>query len=157
MPTQQRFHRESLLSYSSLAQLAEHAAVNRRVVGSSPTGGETKRHPFGCLFLFLLPLRISPSFPCGYSRIHSKVRGLANLRLLNYLWIRLPYNLTFDQATFFEKNHLKRRSFLVTSLLTSLASLGRVVLLPSFPCGYSRIPSKVRGIRHFQTKSVIFI
>ena len=24
---------------SSLAQLAEHAAVNRRVVGSSPTGG----------------------------------------------------------------------------------------------------------------------
>ena len=27
------------LSYSSLAQLVEHAAVNRRVVGSSPTGG----------------------------------------------------------------------------------------------------------------------
>ena len=26
-------------SYSSLAQLVEHAAVNRRVVGSSPTGG----------------------------------------------------------------------------------------------------------------------
>ena len=25
--------------YSSLAQLAEHAAVNRRVVGSNPTGG----------------------------------------------------------------------------------------------------------------------
>ena len=25
--------------YSSLAQLVEHAAVNRRVVGSSPTGG----------------------------------------------------------------------------------------------------------------------
>ena len=28
--------------YSSLAQLAEHAAVNRVVVGSSPTGGATK-------------------------------------------------------------------------------------------------------------------
>ena len=28
--------------YSSLAQLAEHAAVNRRVVGSSPTGGARK-------------------------------------------------------------------------------------------------------------------
>ena len=28
--------------YSSLAQLAEHAAVNRRVVGSSPTGGAKK-------------------------------------------------------------------------------------------------------------------
>ena len=28
-------------SYSSLAQSVEHAAVNRRVVGSSPTGGAT--------------------------------------------------------------------------------------------------------------------
>lgn len=27
--------------YSSIAQLVEHAAVNRRVVGSSPTGGAT--------------------------------------------------------------------------------------------------------------------
>ena len=38
MPTQ---HSITLccFSYSSLAQLAEHAAVNRRVVGSSPTGG----------------------------------------------------------------------------------------------------------------------
>jgi hypothetical protein len=27
------------LLFSSLAQLVEHAAVNRRVVGSSPTGG----------------------------------------------------------------------------------------------------------------------
>ncbi len=33
------FLRAALLSYSSLAQLVEHAAVNRRVVGSSPTGG----------------------------------------------------------------------------------------------------------------------
>ena len=32
-------------SYSSLAQLVEHAAVNRRVVGSSPTGGATKEKP----------------------------------------------------------------------------------------------------------------
>ena len=37
--------------YSSIAQLVEHAAVNRRVVGSSPTGGaNTKRHPKGCFF-----------------------------------------------------------------------------------------------------------
>ena len=28
--------------YSSIAQLAEHAAVNRRVVGSNPTGGATE-------------------------------------------------------------------------------------------------------------------
>ncbi len=27
------------IEYSSLAQSVEHAAVNRRVVGSSPTGG----------------------------------------------------------------------------------------------------------------------
>ena len=30
-------------SYASLAQSVEHAAVNRRVVGSSPTGGAKKR------------------------------------------------------------------------------------------------------------------
>ena len=28
-----------IVRYSSLAQSVEHAAVNRRVVGSSPTGG----------------------------------------------------------------------------------------------------------------------
>ena len=32
------------LSYSSLAQSVEHAAVNRRVVCSSQTGGATKRY-----------------------------------------------------------------------------------------------------------------
>ena len=31
--------------YSSLAQQVEHAAVNRRVVGSSPTGGATQTEP----------------------------------------------------------------------------------------------------------------
>ena len=29
--------------YSSIAQSVEHAAVNRRVVGSSPTGGARKK------------------------------------------------------------------------------------------------------------------
>ena len=37
-PTQSK-RPHGLLPHSSLAQLAEHAAVNRRVVGSSPTGG----------------------------------------------------------------------------------------------------------------------
>ena len=32
--------------YSSLAQSVEHAAVNRRVVRSSRTGGAKKKHPF---------------------------------------------------------------------------------------------------------------
>ena len=33
------------LSYSSIAQSVEHAAVNRGVVGSSPTGGATVLPP----------------------------------------------------------------------------------------------------------------
>ena len=33
--------------YSSIAQSVEHAAVNRRVVGSSPTGGAKKLSFFG--------------------------------------------------------------------------------------------------------------
>ena len=32
-------HPDRTLSHSSIAQSVEHAAVNRRVVGSSPTGG----------------------------------------------------------------------------------------------------------------------
>ena len=42
-----QYHKgESLCDrYSSLAQLAEHAAVNRVVVGSSPTGGAKKAEP----------------------------------------------------------------------------------------------------------------
>ena len=48
-----------LLIYSSLAQLVEHAAVNRRVVGSSPTGGARLTGPCqfcvdAALFLFFL-------------------------------------------------------------------------------------------------------
>ena len=39
--------------YSSLAQLVEHAAVNRRVVGSSPTGGARSRAPKQVLFFWL--------------------------------------------------------------------------------------------------------
>ena len=34
------------LKYSSLAQSVEHAAVNRSVVGSSPTGGAYKTRKF---------------------------------------------------------------------------------------------------------------
>ena len=36
------FDNNPQVRYSSLAQLVEHAAVNRRVVGSSPTGGAKK-------------------------------------------------------------------------------------------------------------------
>ena len=42
MPTQEPALR-CRFSYASLAQSVEHAAVNRSVVGSSPTGGARKR------------------------------------------------------------------------------------------------------------------
>ena len=42
--------------YSSLAQLVEHAAVNRRVVGSSPTGG-AKQKSTSKEVLFCYPIR----------------------------------------------------------------------------------------------------
>ena len=41
-----------ILLYSSIAQLAEHAAVNRGVVGSSPTGGAIKAEDILRLFLY---------------------------------------------------------------------------------------------------------
>ena len=44
MPTQKGPARwAGPFSYASLAQSVEHAAVNRRVVGSSPTGGAKMR------------------------------------------------------------------------------------------------------------------
>ena len=39
MPTQRVWRRSNPLKFASLAQQVEHAAVNRRVVGSNPTGG----------------------------------------------------------------------------------------------------------------------
>ena len=39
MPTQETALKQRSLAYASLAQSVEHAAVNRGVVGSSPTRG----------------------------------------------------------------------------------------------------------------------
>ena len=44
MPTQRVWRRSNPLAFASLAQQVEHAAVNRRVVGSNPTGGASKRY-----------------------------------------------------------------------------------------------------------------
>ena len=44
MPTQRVWRRSNPLNFASLAQQVEHAAVNRRVVGSNPTGGASKRY-----------------------------------------------------------------------------------------------------------------
>ena len=40
------------LQYSSIAQSVEHAAVNRGVVGSSPTGGAKNRDVLLNVFIF---------------------------------------------------------------------------------------------------------
>ena len=42
MPTQRVWHIVKPFAFASLAQQVEHAAVNRRVVGSNPTGGANK-------------------------------------------------------------------------------------------------------------------
>ena len=44
MPTQGLWQTVKALDFASLAQQVEHAAVNRRVVGSNPTGGARKRY-----------------------------------------------------------------------------------------------------------------
>ena len=44
MPTQRVWRKSNPLNFASLAQQVEHAAVNRRVVGSNPTGGARKRY-----------------------------------------------------------------------------------------------------------------
>ena len=44
MPTQRLWQLVKAFEFASLAQQVEHAAVNRRVVGSNPTGGARKRY-----------------------------------------------------------------------------------------------------------------
>ena len=44
MPTSKGLAQVRPFAYASLAQQVEHAAVNRRVVGSNPTGGANQRY-----------------------------------------------------------------------------------------------------------------
>ena len=64
---------EILRLYSSLAQSVEHAAVNRRVVRSSRTGGAKKRRRAFCRRRFLLrvfsSVGQSPRLITGWSRV----------------------------------------------------------------------------------------
>ena len=46
---------ENLIRYSSLAQSVEHSAVNRSVVGSSPTGGVQKARKFNIYGFYFIP------------------------------------------------------------------------------------------------------
>ena len=46
--------------YSSIAQSVEHAAVNRRVVGSSPTwGAKNTEYTFVCSVFFILSMDLN--------------------------------------------------------------------------------------------------
>ena len=59
MPTQRVWRESNPLKFASLAQQVEHAAVNRRVVGSNPTGGARtavlpSRYRDGNIFIKLL-------------------------------------------------------------------------------------------------------
>ena len=46
----------SFNKYSSIAQSVEHAAVNRGVVGSSPTGGAKNRDVLLNVFIFFFQI-----------------------------------------------------------------------------------------------------
>ena len=80
MPTQETALSKRSLAYASLAQSVEHAAVNRGVVGSSPTGGAKKRQVERLAVFLLHNLRCSAYYRYGsydYSNsfaINSSVR-----------------------------------------------------------------------------------
>ncbi len=62
--------------YSSLAQSVEHAAVNRRVVGSSPTGGAIiKKGLCRYLFIYLVLLYSSLAQSVEHAAVNRRVVG----------------------------------------------------------------------------------
>ena len=79
------------LKHSSIAQLVEHAAVNRRVVGSSPTwGAKEKRHTLVCLF-FLFQQLFEPTTSCSKFALlqiwEKQSGGLLRSRLHSLWWL----------------------------------------------------------------------
>ena len=62
--------------YSSIAQSVEHAAVNRRVVGSSPTGGAKKSKSFWDLDFFIQADRLGIS--SRRSRVYHRRRRISS-------------------------------------------------------------------------------
>ena len=72
----------SVVKHSPVAQLAEHSAVNRRVVGSSPTGGATNVRDSSdfrvCEAKLLVLLRALSEFQVNLIRLREvkvKLRG----------------------------------------------------------------------------------
>ena len=80
---------ENLIRYSSLAQSVEHSAVNRSVVGSSPTGGahKARKHAvygFYIISKFLRRLSDSVSY-----RVNPVMAWLDMVRIesLCFMWL----------------------------------------------------------------------
>jgi hypothetical protein len=63
--------------------MVEHAAVNRRVVGSSPTRGAKKQLPQNILGGVVLPAFVIPTFFVGTRKV--KLRGESNLTPLFFI------------------------------------------------------------------------
>ena len=83
--------------YSSIAQLAEHAAVNRRVVGSSPTWGAKKREQYRCSLYCSLFIQCL----CGFQRFWCyKAGSIFDLRMVDTgtLWAGLEPGTLYFQS-----------------------------------------------------------
>ena len=93
------------VQYSSLAQSVEHAAVNRRVVGSSPTGGATSEQSSLCsdFFIFLISKQATrplapPFLPRG---AFLSVISLRSAKYLRPTFGRLSYEGMMSYLDFF--------------------------------------------------------
>ena len=74
-----------IIKYSSLAQSVEHSAVNRSVVGSSPTGGVSKACKFNFYGLFIILI--------FNRKKHLKDLTLSGAPSHSYVNIRIPSKL----------------------------------------------------------------
>ena len=72
--------------YSSLAQSVERAAVNRSVVGSSPTGSHRKQvERLAFVYFIMMEFSIIPSHTiCKFYYISNKFLYKYNLHLVKY-------------------------------------------------------------------------
>ena len=84
MPTQGSGRPGRTLSHSSIAQSVEHAAVNRRVVGSSPTwGAKNTEYTFVCSVFFILSMDLNQrqAAPNLFANLAKQSSGLFRSRL----------------------------------------------------------------------------
>ena len=104
-------------AYSSIAQSVEHSAVNRSVVGSSPTWGVRRKTKLN-IWLLGQAVKTSPfhggntgSIPVGVIRRHSQVVRHGSATPLSSVQIRLsPLNsLRFLREFFFTIFYIDRK------------------------------------------------